>query len=101
MPACRGPIKIVMKVSLVDLKTNNLSIIIIDVLNVCIEIQVNTSTILGIWIWGNFYVLFQEIEVLCVGSCFHYFCRILEPDLVVVYTCIVVVVCGTMLGFGF
>jgi hypothetical protein len=89
-----------MKMSLVDLKTNNLSIIIIYVWSVCIEIQVNTSTILGILIWGNFYVSFQEIEVLCVGSCFHYFCRILEPYLVVV-TYIVVVVCGTMLGFGF
>jgi hypothetical protein len=55
----------IMKVSLVDLKTNSLSIIMIHVLNVYIEIQVSTyhlATILGIWIWGNFYVFFQEIE---------------------------------------
>jgi hypothetical protein len=93
-----------MKVSLVDLKTSKLSIIMIHVLSVCIEIQVSVyhlATILGNWIWWNFYGFFHETEVLCVGSCFHYFCRILEPNLVVVYTCIVEVVCGTMLGFGF
>jgi hypothetical protein len=67
----------------------------------------NTSEYLpfGIHPWdldlGNFYVFIQETKVLCVGSCFHYFCGILELDLVVVYTCIVEVVCGTMLGFGF